>query len=109
MPHILLTEWRGRLTSANVHPHSTLAPACDSNEVVQVPKFSVICAGSHGAGNYAMCGHAYDPRFTFCWPNAKISVMGGEQMVGTMSYVRAKLGSVGPCMCLPAGFTVVVA
>jgi len=57
---------------------------------VQVPKFSVICGGSHGAGNYAMCGPAYDPRFTFLWPNAKVSVMGGEQMVGTMSYVRAK-------------------
>lgn len=57
---------------------------------VQVPKFAIICGGSHGAGNYAMCGHAYDPRFTFLWPNAKISVMGGEQMVGTMAYVRAK-------------------
>jgi len=57
---------------------------------VQVPKFAIICGGSHGAGNYAMCGHAYDPRFTFLWPNAKISVMGGEQMVGTMAYVRGK-------------------
>eukprot|EP00928_Gymnodinium_smaydae_P079387 TRINITY_DN6332_c0_g1_i1.p1 TRINITY_DN6332_c0_g1~~TRINITY_DN6332_c0_g1_i1.p1 ORF type:complete len:448 (+),score=112.61 TRINITY_DN6332_c0_g1_i1:181-1344(+) len=57
---------------------------------VQVPKFSIICGGSHGAGNYAMCGRAYDPRFTFLWPNAKISVMGGEQMVGTMAYVRFK-------------------
>lgn len=57
---------------------------------VQVPKFSIICGGSHGAGNYAMCGRAYDPRFTFLWPNAKISVMGGEQMVGTMAYVRHK-------------------
>lgn len=62
---------------------------------VQVPKFSVVCAGSHGAGNYAMCGPAYDPRFTFLWPNAKISVMGGEQMVGTMSYVRAKAAARG--------------
>jgi len=57
---------------------------------VQVPKFSIICGGSHGAGNYAMCGHAFDARFTFLWPNAKVSVMGGEQMVGTMAYVRAK-------------------
>jgi len=57
---------------------------------VPVPKFSIICGGSHGAGNYAMCGPAFDPRFTFCWPNAKVSVMGGEQMVGTMAYVRAK-------------------
>merc|ERR1719198_2521472 len=57
---------------------------------VQVPKFSIICGGSHGAGNYAMCGHAYDPRFTWTWPNGKISVMGGEQMVGTMASVRHK-------------------
>eukprot|EP00929_Paragymnodinium_shiwhaense_P037168 TRINITY_DN19849_c0_g1_i1.p1 TRINITY_DN19849_c0_g1~~TRINITY_DN19849_c0_g1_i1.p1 ORF type:complete len:1168 (-),score=327.33 TRINITY_DN19849_c0_g1_i1:495-3998(-) len=55
---------------------------------VQVPKFSVVCAGSHGAGNYAMCGPAYDPRFTFLWPNAKISVMGGEQAVGVMTHVK---------------------
>jgi acetyl-CoA carboxylase carboxyltransferase component/acetyl/propionyl-CoA carboxylase alpha subunit len=55
---------------------------------VNVPKFSIICAGSHGAGNYAMCGQAYDPRFTWTWPNGKISVMGGEQMVGTMASVR---------------------
>merc|ERR1712226_1656934 len=57
---------------------------------VQVPKFAIVCGGSHGAGNYAMCGHAYDPRFTFAWPNSKVSVMGGEQMVGTMAYVRHK-------------------
>jgi len=57
---------------------------------VQVPKFTIICGGSHGAGNYAMAGPAYKPRFTFLWPNAKISVMGGEQMVGTMAYVRTK-------------------
>lgn len=62
---------------------------------VDVPKFSIVCGGSHGAGNYAMCGHAYDPRFTFLWPNAKISVMGGEQMVGTMAYVRAKAAARG--------------
>jgi len=55
---------------------------------VQVPKFAVICGGSHGAGNYAMCGPAYDPRFTFLWPNAKISVMGGEQAVGVMTHVK---------------------
>ena len=46
---------------------------------VPVPKFTVIIGGSHGAGNYGMCGRAYDPRFLFMWPNARISVMGGEQ------------------------------
>ena len=44
-----------------------------------VPKFTVIIGGSFGAGNYAMCGRAYGPRFLWTWPNARISVMGGEQ------------------------------
>ena len=44
---------------------------------VNVPKFTVIVGGSHGAGNYGMCGRAYDPRFLFMWPNSRISVMGG--------------------------------
>src|ERR1700722_13803104 len=45
----------------------------------QVPKLTVVIGGSHGAGNYAMCGRAYSPRFLYQWPNARISVMGGEQ------------------------------
>ncbi len=45
----------------------------------QVPKITVIIGGSYGAGNYGMCGRAYGPRFLFTWPNARISVMGGEQ------------------------------
>ncbi len=45
----------------------------------QVPKFTVIIGGSFGAGNYGMCGRAYSPRFLWMWPNARISVMGGEQ------------------------------
>lgn len=53
-----------------------------------VPKFSVVCAGSHGAGNYAMCGPAFDPRFTFLWPNSKICVMGGEQAAGVMAVIK---------------------
>uniref|UniRef100_A0A7S0AU43 Acetyl-CoA carboxylase n=1 Tax=Pyrodinium bahamense TaxID=73915 RepID=A0A7S0AU43_9DINO len=55
---------------------------------VPVPKFCVVLAGSHGAGNYAMNGPAYDPRFTWLWPNAKISVMGGEQAAGVITYVK---------------------
>ena len=47
-----------------------------------VPKFTVIIGGSFGAGNYGMCGRAYDPRFLWMWPNARISVMGGEQAAG---------------------------
>eukprot|EP01147_Barroeca_monosierra_P011284 gene11284-3323_t len=49
-----------------------------------VPKFTVIIGGSFGAGNYGMCGRAYDPRFLFMWPNAKISVMGGEQAANVL-------------------------
>ena len=53
-----------------------------------VPKFTVIIGGSFGAGNYAMCGRAYEPRFMFMWPNARISVMGGEQAAGVLATGR---------------------
>ncbi len=53
-----------------------------------VPKFTVIFGGSFGAGNYAMAGRAFDPRFLFMWPNAKISVMGGEQAAGVLVSVK---------------------
>jgi 3-methylcrotonyl-CoA carboxylase beta subunit len=54
----------------------------------QVPKLTVIIGGSFGAGNYAMCGRAYGPRFLWMWPNARISVMGGEQAARVLSSVR---------------------
>lgn len=54
----------------------------------RVPKFTVIIGGSHGAGNYGMCGRAYDPRFLFMWPNARISVMGGEQAANVLLTVK---------------------
>jgi 3-methylcrotonyl-CoA carboxylase beta subunit len=54
----------------------------------QVPKVTVIIGGSYGAGNYAMCGRAYSPRFLFTWPNARISVMGGPQAAGVLATVR---------------------
>jgi 3-methylcrotonyl-CoA carboxylase beta subunit len=53
-----------------------------------VPKFTVIIGGSFGAGNYGMCGRAYSPRFLFMWPNARISVMGGEQAANVLAQVR---------------------
>ena len=53
-----------------------------------VPKFTVMIGGSFGAGNYAMCGRAYEPRFLFMWPNARISVMGGEQAAGVLATVK---------------------
>ena len=55
---------------------------------VEVPKLTVVIGGSFGAGNYGMCGRAYDPRFLWMWPNAKISVMGGEQAADVLTTIR---------------------
>ncbi len=54
----------------------------------RVPKFTMIVGGSHGAGNYGMCGRAYSPRFLWMWPNARISVLGGEQAASVLATVR---------------------
>lgn len=66
----------------------------------QVPKFTVIVGGSFGAGNYAMCGRAYAPRFLWSWPNARISVMGGDQAANVMAQINRdkheKQGTVWP-------------
>eukprot|EP00573_Skeletonema_grethae_P001610 CAMPEP_0201690570 /NCGR_PEP_ID=MMETSP0578-20130828/3987_1 /ASSEMBLY_ACC=CAM_ASM_000663 /TAXON_ID=267565 /ORGANISM="Skeletonema grethea, Strain CCMP 1804" /LENGTH=1141 /DNA_ID=CAMNT_0048175601 /DNA_START=214 /DNA_END=3639 /DNA_ORIENTATION=+ len=56
---------------------------------VNVPKITLIVGGSHGAGNYGMCGRAYDPRFLFTWPNSRISVMGGPQAASVLSTVKS--------------------
>src|SRR5215203_5229587 len=53
-----------------------------------VPKFTVIVGGSFGAGNYGMCGRAYSPRFLWMWPNARISVMGGQQAANVLLTVQ---------------------
>jgi 3-methylcrotonyl-CoA carboxylase beta subunit len=53
-----------------------------------VPKFTIIIGGSFGAGNYGMCGRAYSPRFLWMWPNARISVMGGEQAASVLAQLR---------------------
>jgi 3-methylcrotonyl-CoA carboxylase beta subunit len=60
-----------------------MAVAC-----AQVPKLTLVIGGSFGAGNYGMCGRAYGPRFLFTWPNARISVMGGEQAASVLATVR---------------------
>ena len=60
-----------------------MAVAC-----ANVPKFTVVIGGSFGAGNYGMCGRAYSPRFMWMWPNARISVMGGEQAASVLARVR---------------------
>jgi 3-methylcrotonyl-CoA carboxylase beta subunit len=54
----------------------------------KVPKLTVIIGGSFGAGNYGMCGRAFSPRFLWMWPNARISVMGGEQAASVLATVR---------------------
>jgi 3-methylcrotonyl-CoA carboxylase beta subunit len=54
----------------------------------KVPKFTVVIGGSFGAGNYGMCGRAYSPRFLWMWPNARISVMGGDQAAGVLATVK---------------------
>jgi len=54
----------------------------------RVPKFTIICGGSYGAGNYGMCGRAFQPRFLWNWPNSRISVMGGEQAALVLSQVK---------------------
>jgi len=54
----------------------------------RVPKFTVVIGGSYGAGNYGMCGRAYSPRFLWMWPNARISVMGGEQAAAVLATVK---------------------
>jgi len=54
----------------------------------QVPKFTIIIGGSYGAGNYGMCGRAFNPRFLWMWPNARICVMGGEQAASVLATVR---------------------
>lgn len=56
-----------------------------------VPKFTVVIGGSYGAGNYGMCGRAYSPRFLWMWPNARIGVMGGEQLAAVMETVGQKV------------------
>jgi 3-methylcrotonyl-CoA carboxylase beta subunit len=54
----------------------------------KVPKITVVVAGSYGAGNYGMCGRAYSPNFMYLWPNAKTSVMGGEQAANVLATVQ---------------------
>ncbi|WP_301120033.1 carboxyl transferase domain-containing protein [Mycolicibacterium fortuitum] len=59
----------------------------------RVPKLTVVIGGSYGAGNYSMCGRAYSPRFLWMWPNARISVMGGEQAASVLATVRGEMSA----------------
>jgi 3-methylcrotonyl-CoA carboxylase beta subunit len=75
-------EWSGIIRSGAKMVNAV------SNSVV--PKISVICGGSFGAGHYAMCGKAYDPRFIFAWPTARYAVMGGDAAAGTLVEIKLK-------------------
>jgi 3-methylcrotonyl-CoA carboxylase beta subunit len=75
-------EWSGIIRAGSKMVNAV------SNSVV--PKITVICGGSFGAGHYAMCGKAYDPRFIFAWPTARYAVMGGDQAAGTLVDIRVK-------------------
>ncbi|HTG96801.1 MAG TPA: carboxyl transferase domain-containing protein, partial [Burkholderiales bacterium] len=59
----------------------------------KVPKLTMIVGGSFGAGNYGMCGRAYGPRFLWMWPNARISIMGGEQAASVLATVKGDFPS----------------
>jgi 3-methylcrotonyl-CoA carboxylase beta subunit len=72
--------------AAGIAKHGAKMVTAVSN--AKVPKITVIVGGSYGAGNYAMCGRAYDPHFLWTWPNARISVMGGEQAAQVLSQVK---------------------
>ena len=90
-PLVFLQNVTGFMVGKNFEHHGiakdgaklVTAVACS-----RAPKFTVVIGGSFGAGNYAMCGRAYDPRFMWMWPNARISVMGGEQAAQVLASVR---------------------
>ena len=66
----------------------------------KVPKFTVVIGGSFGAGNYGMCGRAYQPRQLWMWPNARISVMGGEQAADVLATIKQDQLSLEGNRCL---------
>ena len=79
-------SWWARSTRQAASPRT--APRwCTAVANAEVPKFTVIVGGSFGAGNYGMCGRAYSPRQLWMWPNARISVMGGEQAATVLTMV----------------------
>jgi hypothetical protein len=107
-----------------VNAPSPATPVSLSGLCHQVPKITVIIGGSFGAGNYGMCGRAYSPNFMYMWPNARISVMGGEQAAGVLAQVGTQhsgttrnsrgeeveglmwllLPHLMPCCMIPLGF-----
>jgi 3-methylcrotonyl-CoA carboxylase beta subunit len=75
----------GKVEAEGIAKHG--AKLVNAVACAKVPKFTVIIGGSYGAGNYAMCGRAYEPRFLWMWPNARVAVMGGEQAANVLAQV----------------------
>ncbi|MFN7098427.1 MAG: carboxyl transferase domain-containing protein, partial [Gammaproteobacteria bacterium] len=90
IPLIFLQNITGFMVGSK-HEHAGIAKhgakLVTAVSCVNVPKLTVIVGGSFGAGNYGMCGRAYDPNFLWMWPNARISVMGGEQAASVLAQV----------------------
>lgn len=78
---ILMTMYLLQLVFVSLSTGHNIVSECIKELKLQVPKVTVIVGGSFGAGNYAMCGRAYNPNFMYLWPNARISVMGGAQVL----------------------------
>lgn len=78
---ILMTMYLLQLVFVSLSTGHNIVSECIKEHKLQVPKVTVIVGGSFGAGNYAMCGRAYNPNFMYLWPNARISVMGGAQVL----------------------------
>ncbi|MES2217552.1 MAG: carboxyl transferase domain-containing protein [Pseudomonadota bacterium] len=75
----------GKVEAEGIAKHG--AKLVNAVACAKVPKFTVVIGGSYGAGNYAMCGRAYEPRFLWMWPNARVAVMGGEQAANVLAQV----------------------
>jgi 3-methylcrotonyl-CoA carboxylase beta subunit len=91
IPLLFLQNITGFMVGREVEEHGIAKDGAKMVTAVacaRVPKITLIVGGSYGAGNYGMCGRAYGPRFLFMWPNARISVMGGEQAASVLATVR---------------------
>jgi 3-methylcrotonyl-CoA carboxylase beta subunit len=91
LPLIFLQNITGFMVGKEYEAHGIIKDGAKMVQAVataDVPKFTIIIGASHGAGNYAMCGRAYGPRFVFLWPNARTSVMGAQQAAHVLLTVK---------------------
>ncbi len=91
LPLIFLQNIPGFMVGKQVEERGIIKDGAKFVQAVataRVPKFTVIIGASHGAGNYAMCGRAYNPRFLFTWPNSRVSVMGGQQAAQVLASIK---------------------